>query len=295
LKGFFIIYTEEYLLDKLQWLKNKLGTLYSQDIDNEPNFPTRKCFVNRFGSLENAFKIIGITNYRKGTFNISDAQSVLDKRNGNFILLNFAGMRNKNLTECKTCGYQWKVSTDSLTRNNTLNHGCPNCSLNEYQKRYQIKDDYIIGETNAGDLFTIDKEDYEKIKQYIWLKDAHGYFISVTNKNKKLALHRLIIGDRKNYIIDHIDGNKSNNRKNNLRYVTKQQNSWNRTNQSNSATKIKGVTLNEGKYRARITYNGNLINLGRYDNVEDAILARKLAENELFGQYARGGDYRHVQ
>ena len=60
-------------------------------------------------------------------FTIEKAQQLLDERNGQFELLNFDGVRSKNKTKCRKCGYVWNVSTDSLYRNNTRTNGCPNC------------------------------------------------------------------------------------------------------------------------------------------------------------------------
>ena len=121
-------YTEDYLLNKLKDLLDKYGEIKTQLIDDEPNIPTRKCYIRAFGSIKNACELIGYYNYRQGSFTIEDAQNVLDQRNGNFKLLNYNGMRSKNLTKCKTCGYEWNVSTDSLLRNHTPSHGCPNCN-----------------------------------------------------------------------------------------------------------------------------------------------------------------------
>lgn len=105
---------------------DKYGKITDNIIDNEPDFPTRKVFVRVFGSLDNALNEIGI--YRKkNKFTKEDAQNELDARNGNFDLLEFSSMRNKNTTKCRKCGYIWNVSTDSLLRNNTYTHGCPNC------------------------------------------------------------------------------------------------------------------------------------------------------------------------
>ena len=117
---------------KLKWLLDKYGVIQTQLIDKEPNFPNRKAYIRVFGSIEKACETIGYYKYKKGTFDINDAQKILNRRNGNFDLLEFYGMREKNLTRCRTCGYEWDVSTDSLLRNNTLSYGCPNCNNQDF-------------------------------------------------------------------------------------------------------------------------------------------------------------------
>ena len=74
--------------------------------------------------------------YKIGEFTITEAQKYLDQRNGQFVLLSFNGVRAKNKTKCKKCGYEWYVSTDNLYRNSTKTKGCPNC-LKIYKKKIQ--------------------------------------------------------------------------------------------------------------------------------------------------------------
>lgn len=124
--GVTTVYSENELLKKLRYLLDKYGKVTSYIIDNEPGFPTRKVFVRVFGSVNNALNKIGMYK-KKGKFTKEDAQERLNARNANFDLLEFSSMRNKNLTRCKKCGYVWNVATDSLLRNNTYTHGCPNC------------------------------------------------------------------------------------------------------------------------------------------------------------------------
>ena len=127
-------YSKEHLIEKLKWLLEKYGTIQTQTIDNEPEFPSRKAYIRVFGSIKQACEEIGYYEYQRGKFNIGDAQKILNQRNNNFDLLNFNGMREKNLTKCRTCGYTWSVSTDSLLRNNTPSHGCPNCTKNNIKE-----------------------------------------------------------------------------------------------------------------------------------------------------------------
>lgn len=112
-------------------------------------------------------------------------------------------------------------------------------------------------------------------------------YISVGISGHRLKLHRLIYIMFNGYIddniqIDHIDNNGLNNKLENLRAVTSSINQRNKPLQISNKTGINGVNwhINAKKWQARITdLNGKRIDLGRYDNFEDAVSVRK--ENEL--------------
>jgi hypothetical protein len=73
------------------------------------------------------------------------------------------------------------------------------------------------------------------------------------------------MGEPKNFVIDHINGNRLDNRKENLRFVTNQENSWNQT-------KTKGYSYDSKykKWRVRISVSNKRISIGRYDSQEEA-------------------------
>lgn len=81
--------------------------------------------------------------------------------------------------------------------------------------------------------------------------------------------------------IDHINGDRTDNRIENLRVVTTQDNNKNLALRKSNSTGIHGVTMFRKKWRAQIGHNGRQIHLGCFDTVEKAALARKAAEHEL--------------
>lgn len=133
----------------------------------------------------------------------------------------------------------------------------------------------------------IDVEDVAKVKQYHWIKSGR-YVMSRTYGNTEY-LHRLIMQPSKNYVIDHINGDGLDNRKNNLR-ICKQQNNTqhNLKLRDKNTTGVVGVRLYKpnGKYIARIVVNGKTVHLGYFANIDDAIDARLKAEKKYFGEYA---------
>jgi len=90
-------------------------------------------------------------------------------------------------------------------------------------------------------------------------------------------------------MIDHIDGNRSNNKINNLRLATNQQNLFNQGLSKNNTSGIKGVSWSNEKQKwvAQIFLNGRNIILGRYTHKEDAIKTRKEAEINYHGKFRK--------
>jgi hypothetical protein len=125
----------------------------------------------------------------------------------------------------------------------------------------------------------IDKEDLKKVEYYKWCL-SRGYVNTKIN-NKTLKLHYLIMGKPPvGYEVDHRDTNPLNNRKQNLRFATSSQNGMNR--------KSKGYRWNKqtNKWTAQIGINYKVINLGSFINEQDAIKARREAEQKYFGEFA---------
>lgn len=141
---------------------------------------------------------------------------------------------------------------------------------------------------NFKDKTIIDSEDMEKILQYKWHITDTGYCKCT---ELSVLLHRFILdlSESDEMFVDHINGNKLDNRKCNLRRVTPQQNSFNLTNKGKGENKRKGVSYrrDRNKWRAYITVDGKQINLGMFEKEEDAIKAREEAEIKYFGEYRR--------
>ena len=134
----------------------------------------------------------------------------------------------------------------------------------------------VIAET------TIDSEDVERILLHKWcLNDGYAY--SRIN-GIGVFLHKYIIG--LGGVIDHINRDKLDNRKSNLRPVTVQQNNMNKGPQRNNRLGIKGVSVEGPGYRAVIKFNRKTIILGHFDDPFSAAAAYNNAAVELFGEYA---------
>ncbi len=131
----------------------------------------------------------------------------------------------------------------------------------------------------------IDLSDIKKIKDIRWNHTYYGY----VGSNKKGFLHRYIMGVDKGYEIDHINHNTLDNRRQNLRICTRQQNGRNQKIRTDNTSGVKGVYYSKDKrkkrWRALIFINGKEIHLGRYMTKEEATQVREDAEIRYYGEY----------
>lgn len=158
--------------------------------------------------------------------------------------------------------------------------------------RYEIDNDIVyVYFNNIQDYFICDLDDFYKIKDFTWWAKygKWGYYALATIDSKNVRLHRMIMDCPNGMQVDHINGNTLDNRKCNLRIVTNQQNSMNSRKPSTNKSGYKGVYFNKQrrKWVANIKVDYKTIYLGRFNNIDDAIKARKEAEEKYFGEYRR--------
>ena len=131
----------------------------------------------------------------------------------------------------------------------------------------------------------IDKEDLEKVKDYCWRLSNDGYAITyrVLDKWRAILMHSLIIGKIEGKEIDHINQNKLDNRKCNLRHLTHLENMHNINRIAKSNTGITNVhKVKSGKFVARIQYNLKQYHIGTFNSIEEATNAlEKFKKKEL--------------
>lgn len=139
----------------------------------------------------------------------------------------------------------------------------------------------------------IDLDDIELISKYKWSYHK-GYATTKDKKTRKeIGMHNLIMNvqDREFYV-DHIIHNDEekrglDNRKSNLRIVNPTQNVQNSKKSIRNTSGVKGVNWDKkrNKWRVRITIDGKRIELGWFDNKEDAVKVREETENKYWGEY----------
>ena len=154
----------------------------------------------------------------------------------------------------------------------------------------------VIGDyaevTNANipinQKFIMDVEDLPLLKEYSWSENATGYIRSSAYGKGKF-LHRLIMGATDKIQVDHINGDKSDNRKRNLRICTNAENNWNKEKWSNGSSVYKGVHFRTErlKWCARIHVNGKTISLGVFDDEKEAARVYNEAALKYYGEFAK--------
>ena len=110
-----------------------------------------------------------------------------------------------------------------------------------------------------------------------------------TGKRVAIYMHMEILGDCDGREIDHINGDKLDNRRSNLRFCTRSQNSMNHVLQSNNTSGYKGVWLRATTHhwQAEIMINQKHIRLGAFLSAEDAARAYDRAARKYFGEFAK--------
>ncbi len=152
----------------------------------------------------------------------------------------------------------------------------------------------LRGIVGKGKFALVDDEDYNKFNKYSYHLSVYAtrcILKRIGGKNKKIRLHREIMNAKDDQMIDHINGNKLDNRKCNLRFCNPSQNNANRKKQSFNKIGLKGVSYttdnNSNKYRARIGYRGKDVWIGTFDNSIDASNAYDKKAIELYGEFAK--------
>lgn len=159
--------------------------------------------------------------------------------------------------------------------------------------------------TKQGRSFFIDDEDYHLIENIGCYVTREGYVKGWDKKKKKcISIHRLIMGvmDCKYPLVDHINGNPSDNRKSNLRLCSYAENNKNR--KASGFSQYLGVAVHIGYYKyintkgeltmhkrkpsfvAQISIDGKMKNLGRFKNEIDAAKAYNEAAIKHHGEFA---------
>ena len=164
--------------------------------------------------------------------------------------------------------------------------------LNRKYNTYDLSGEYGVGYTSKGEEFYFDLEDYEKIKDYCWRKDKNGYIITNDSLNDKkiLYLHRLVMDVTCNdkVDVDHIKHKLYDNRKSELRAIKHYRNIQNHIKPSNNTSGVMGVSWNKRKekWESYITICKKRKKLGYFTDFDEAVKARKKAEEKYFGEYS---------
>lgn len=184
------------------------------------------------------------------------------------------------------------VYGQSLKSGDQISCGCYRNEVvggKKYYNEYDLSASYGIGYCrNTGNQFLFDIEDYEKIKDYCWMEDSNGYIVTFV-KRKPIFMHRIVMNVFDSKLeVDHIKHDINDNRKSLLRVLSHSENHKNSKKYKNNTSGITGVYYDkrDNLWYARITCDNVVINIGCFKNRDEAINARKNAEELYFGEFS---------
>lgn len=139
----------------------------------------------------------------------------------------------------------------------------------------------------------IDDSDEQDLSQFRWHCSQDKTVFRFVNRPcesiVKEYLHRRIVSPAQGLSVDHIDGDRFNNRRSNLRACLIHHNNWNKGKSPRNTSGYKGVYWSRGLWQAEIRANGRKYYLGRYSTPETAHKAYRDACLRLHGEYANVG------
>lgn len=179
------------------------------------------------------------------------------------------------------CGNQTVVRGSFLRNGHTKS--CGNC------QRFSLENGAMRCIVKSGRSFLIDAEDLRMVQGIRWSVGKDGYVIGYRADGGKVKLHRLLMGAKPGEVVDHINGNPSDCRRNNLRIASQHKNTYNSKLPKSSTTGFKGVCFvkNKNRYMAHIHPNGTTVFLGYYEEPEEAAIAYDKAASFYFGEFAK--------
>ena len=193
----------------------------------------------------------------------------------NKVVVRQAYLRNGHT---KSCGCLSRELASDRWIGNTYGIDSKEANKNDLSGEYGI-----LWSSNTNEEIWFDLDDADQILQYRWMVGKRGYPVAHID-NKMITMHVLL--GYKGY--DHIDRNRLNNRKNNLRYATSVENARNRSKQSNNTSGVIGVSWNKGrnKWESYIKTGTKQMHLGQFIDKNSAIRARLEAEHKYYGEFA---------
>jgi hypothetical protein len=220
---------------------------------------------------------------------VTNLIDLVGKRFGRLTVLRRSdSIKNQTRWTCKCdCGSIKSLYATHLAGGKTISCGCA--------RRIDRSDELPTSVKGAKWMplghkkFTlVDEDDYQKFSRHTWRVTSEGYAARGIVRGI-LYLHREIIKAKKGPAVDHINRNKLDNRKINLRICSYGQNIQRRGKfKSNSTSKYKGVHWSEARKRwiAQIHIQYKNINLGRFKTEADAARAYDKRAVKAFGKYA---------
>jgi hypothetical protein len=161
----------------------------------------------------------------------------------------------------------------------------------EQRTKQEMMEKYAIIPVTQGKATIIDRADYDAVRKYKWYAHSNGsgnYYVKRNGgKDGVIGLANSLMNPPEGLIVDHINGDGLDNRRENLRICTHAENMRNRRKLKQGRSQYKGVRLEpSGRWRAVIKYEGEMIHIGCFDTENQAAIAYNEKAVILFGKYA---------
>lgn len=257
-----------------------------------------KCNPDYFSYIDNKGYLEDFTGKEFGKLKVLEFSHVQNSHSywkcqckcGEVVIKNISYLKNSKILMCDNC--KNSVIKKEINKVDKVKIPFEKIPYQRKENTVEYFDDYAL----INNSVLVDSEDVEKIfsfKRYV-SKNSLGYPY-VNWKSKEFFIHRLVMNlpqyydDCSKIIVDHINGNKLDNRKSNLRICEKSKNPINCKRYSNNKSGKKGVFYNKklNKWEVGIQYEGKSMYLGVYSEFEEAVKVRECAERKYFKEFNR--------
>jgi hypothetical protein len=200
------------------------------------------------------------------------------------------------------CGNEKIVRADGMVSGFVSSCGCLHkeqasalAKSRSRENEYYIVDGVVhVKLSNCDKEMLCDVEDWERMKDHRWMIGSDGYARTNYHKNndnlKNKKFHKNIISVSSDEYVDHINRNRLDNRRSNLRAASHRLSALNRGLNKNNTTGVKGVyhRSDNGRWKATIFVDRKEYSLGNYATKEEAIRARKDGERKYNNPILQG-------
>jgi hypothetical protein len=136
----------------------------------------------------------------------------------------------------------------------------------------------------------VDDDMHEMYGKYNWTQHTKGFAcrsMKMEGKWKTVFLHRLVMNVPQGKEVDHINGDRLDNKKSNLRICSREDNAKNRMKRYDSQQPFKGIRLRKGRWEVNLQCDKKAYYLGRYNTAIEAAKVYDKYAKKYFGQFAR--------
>lgn len=145
---------------------------------------------------------------------------------------------------------------------------------------------FLFGKRAFYRYALLDDADFEFINSYKWYISQTGYAWRTQYQNGKhtrIYLHRLVVGAKQGEEVDHINRNKLDNRKENLRIVSHKENCWNTKVRKDNPVGVTGIRRRGNKWQIRICTDGKRFERSGFNSIDEAKVSYNYYLNSFRG------------